>query len=351
MVNYILGMGRSGTSLLMSLIGSHPQIHSTPENYFSVFFANAFLHKTYFTPKDIALIHRFNLAFEKLQPYVGFRYDLSNHSDLLKNGFHGTYFELCKQIYRQFQHETLDKSEAKIVLDKNPANTLFFDKLLKINPNAKFVCIIRDYRSNALSRKQSPDIQSPHVVNSVIRWDYFNYKCQQLFFKHPEKCILVRYEDLVEAPEIEVERIFKFLEISNITSHQEKERNSYSNYKLDNNLITSQRAKKKFEDLSRPVYKDRLEKWRVHLSPREIEIAESLCGARGEAFGYHRSLHANFFKTITSDIILEWRRIPIHFQFIKDRIFHRMPISFKVKRFESYVNQVNKRRLNNAVDK
>ncbi len=346
MVTYVIGMGRSGTSLLMSMLGTHPELHTTPENYFSVFFANAFLHKTHFTPKDIALIHRFNLAFERLQPYVGFRYTLREDSEILKEGFHGTYYDLCKKIYRHFQHATLAKGETKMIIDKNPANTLFIDRILAINPLAKFIFVTRDYRANALSRKESADIQSPDVLTSAIRWDYFTFKAQQFLTKHPSKCIILRYEDLVESPEIQLERIFKFLQLSNHFSQDEwnKERMSYSEFTLNPLLKNSPRAQKKFNDLSRPIFKERMEKWRVHLSPNEIENIESLCGARGEAFGYYRTVNVHFFRTLAKDFALEIKRIPLHFQFLKDRLFYYLPIEFKVRRFESYVNKINQKR-------
>jgi hypothetical protein len=346
MVTYVIGMGRSGTSLLMSLLGMHPELHTTPENYFSVFFANAFLHKTYFSPKDIALIHRFNLAFESLQPYVGFRYLLREDSPILKEGFKGTYYELCKEIYRHFEHVTLPKGQTKMIIDKNPANTLFTDKILEINPLAKFIFVTRDYRANALSRKESADIQSPNVLVSAIRWDYFTFKAQQLLYKYPEKCIILRYEDLVENTEIQLQRIFKFLNVSNDFSKEawHKEQSAYREFTFNPVLKNSPRAQKKYNDLSRPIFKERMEKWRVHLTPAEIEKIESLCGARGEAFGYYRVVNARFFRMIWKDLSLEIKRIPIHLQLFKDRLFYYFPIEFKVRRFEMYVEKINQKR-------
>jgi hypothetical protein len=113
--HYIIGIGRSGTSLLMSLLGAHPSIHGTPENYFSVFFAKKFKNKTRFSAHEIQLIHRFNIAFDKLQPYVAFQYTLNEENDLLKKGFKGNYNELCQQIYLSFEHATIKNTEAKII--------------------------------------------------------------------------------------------------------------------------------------------------------------------------------------------------------------------------------------------
>jgi hypothetical protein len=98
-VNYIIGIGRSGTTLLTSVLGNHPEIKTIPENYFVTFFYNSFKNKTYFKPSELLLIHEFNLLFNKLQPYIGYDYTLNKENDFLQQPFIGSYFELCKQFY------------------------------------------------------------------------------------------------------------------------------------------------------------------------------------------------------------------------------------------------------------
>lgn len=344
--HYIIGIGRSGTSLLMSLLGAHPSIHGTPENYFSVFFAKKFKNKTRFSAHDIRLIHRFNIAFNKLQPYVAFQYTLNEENDLLKNGFKGNYNELCQQIYLSFEHATIKNTEAKIIIDKNPSNTLFTNKILDFNPNSKFILVVRDYRANILSRKESIHLLSPNVAFNSIRWNYFTKKALQLKEKFPEKVLLIRYEDLVRATDETLNTIFVFLDVECINSQElrERERASYLEFEHDEKLKSSVRIQKKYGDLAKPIFTNRTEKWKENLTAFEIETTEAICNEVGKKVGYfpikNISSIRNFYLRLKNLILF----MKIHITFQKDYFFYHLPIEYKVKKFENFVQKINEKR-------
>jgi hypothetical protein len=343
-VNYIIGIGRSGTSLLMSLLGSHPELHAPPENYFSVFFANAFANKTSFSPQEIQLIHRFNNAFGKLQPYVGFEYALPN--EILKNGFKGTYLELCSEIYNSFQHAVLSRKEKPIIIDKNPVNTLFLEHLLAINPTAKYVLMIRDYRANILSRKESIHLLSPRVAFNAIRWNYFTKRALQWKKRFPEQVLVVRYEDLVHEPDGILQQVFDFFGVEPIFSEElrQLERSGYEYYKNDVAIEQSERARKKYEDLAQPIFTSRIDKWKTGLTKSEIEIAEAFCNEIGTIFDYRSQSNQKKIR----NHLLRLKYLPLHIKislnFIKDTLFYYLPISYKVNRFEKYVAKIELKR-------
>ncbi len=344
--NYIIGIGRSGTSLLMSLLGAHPNIHATPENYFSIFFSQAFQNKTCFSPHDIRLMHRFNIAFGKLQPYVAFNYVLNNESKLLKNGFKGTYHELCNEIYRSFQHTTLQNTEVSAIIDKNPSNTLFINKLLKINPEAKFVLMIRDYRANILSRKESIHLFTADVAFNSFRWNYFTMKALRLKERFPEKVLLIRYEDLVNSTDETLQSIFSFLEVETINSEdlRERERVSYLDFEQDEKLKSSDRIQKKYGDLAKPIFKNRTDKWKESLSLLEIQISESICGKTGAQVGYQMTHEISFLMLLVFKFKNVFKSLKVNLIFQKDYLFFYLPIEFKLKRFENFVEKVDVKR-------
>ena len=343
-INYIIGIGRSGTSLLMSLLGSHPELHAPPENYFSVFFAHAFAKKNSFSPQDIQLIHRFNKAFSKLQPYVGFEYLLPK--EIITNGFNGTYLELCNEIYSSFQHAVLPKKEKPIIIDKNPVNTLFLSELASINPSAKYVLMIRDYRANILSRKESIHLLSPRAAFNAIRWAYFTRKALRWKKKFPEQVIVVRYEDLVHESDAILQQVFDFFGVNPIFSEElrQLERRGYEHYKNDIAIEQSERARKKYEDLSQPIFTSRIDKWKTGLTETEIEISEAFCNEIGTIFDYTSQSNQKKIK----NYLIRLKHLPLNLKirvnFIKDALFYYLPISYKVNRFEKYVANIELKR-------
>ncbi len=346
--NYIIGIGRSGTSLLMSLLGSHPEIHTPPENYFSVFFAHSFSKKNRFSKEDIALIDRFNIAFGKLQPYVGFHYQLSESTR--QNGFNGNYMELCKEIYSSFQHVSFIDKNPIIFIDKNPSNTLFLPKIKQLNPDAKYIIMLRDYRGNILSRKESIHLLSPNIAFNAIRWSYFTQKALNWKKKHPTQVLLLRYEDLVVNPEKCLTEVFSFLGVNPLLSKelQRKERLGYETYKNDTSTEKSERAKKKYEDLAQPIFHHRVEKWRDNLTQEEIRTAEAFCANLGTKFGYlpeQKNTKITTFLIRLKHLLLQ---VKTHLTFQKDYLFYYLPIRYKVSRFEQYVGKIDKKRKLNS---
>jgi hypothetical protein len=344
--NYIIGIGRSGTSLLMSLLGAHPIIHATPENYFSIFFSNTFQNKTVFSPQDIRLIHRFNIAFGKLQPYVAFNYILNESSDLLKNGFTGTYLELCNEIYLSFQHTSLQNEAVTTIIDKNPSNTLFTDKLLKFNPEAKFILMVRDYRANMLSRKESIHLFTPDVAFNSFRWNYFTKKALRLKDRFPDKVLLVRYEDIVNSTDETLQTIFSFLGVETINSEdlRARERASYLDFEKDEILKSSDRIQKKYGDLAKPIFKNRTDKWKESLTHAEIQVSESICGKTGKQVGYQTTQEIPFLKSLGFKFKYVFKSLKVNLIFQKDYLFFYLPIEMKLKKFENFVEKIDFKR-------
>jgi hypothetical protein len=330
----------------MSLLGSHPELHAPPENYFSVFFANAFANKTSFSPQEIQLIHRFNKAFGKLQPYVGFEYALPNEA--ITNGFKGSYLELCNEIYNSFQHAVLPKKENPIIIDKNPVNTLFLSELASINSSAKYILMIRDYRANILSRKESIHLLSPRVAFNAIRWNYFTKRALQWKKQFPEQVLVVRYEDLVHESDAILKQVFDFLGVPPLFSEElrQLERSGYEHYKNDVAVEQSERARKKYEDLAQPIFTNRIDKWKTGLTETEIEISEAFCNEIGTVFNYRSQSNQKKIK----NYLIRLKHLPLNVKirvnFIKDALFYYLPISYKVNRFEKYVAKIELKRKN-----
>jgi hypothetical protein len=159
--------------------------------------------------------------------------------------------------------------------------------------------------------------------------------------------MVVRYEDLVENLDISLKNIFSFLGVNPILSEelQLKEREGYKKYKEDAKIKKSVRAKKKYEDLSKPIFKHRLTQWQENLSTSEIRIAEIICGKTGRILNYQTTNKMNPMNRIFVCLRYSVLALKINLLFLKDHFFHYLPIEFKVRRFEKYIERINQKRI------
>lgn len=290
-LHFIVGIGRSGTTLLTKLLNNHPAIHCLPEANFLVFCLHSYKDRTHFTEQEISLIFEQIKTYSLTHPWIGWDFDpvQVKHEVLeqLRAQSAMSYEQLCKLIYSHFKVSGEDKSGAKILLDKNPSYTLFTKHIGRSFPQSKFILLVRDYRANVLSRKQSVYMKSPHVAFNAHRWRLFNKLVMQWHKRHPEKMIVVRYEDLVRQPDAELARICKFLTIDaslNLTESSTSRRIDYESYQIDPRH--KERFVKKYSDLNKTISADRLEAWQTQLPAEEIRTCDAICSGFAARFGY-----------------------------------------------------------------
>lgn len=288
---FIIGMGRSGTTLLTTLLNRHPQIHATPEAVFMIFFLNAYKDKKDFSEHDIELMFEQIKWFSYTHPWAGWSFDEADAKkktiDFIKDKTI-TYTALCNFIYSQFKVNGMDKSQAVLLADKNPSYTLFTDKISEAFSNSKFIYIVRDYRANVLSRKENVDLRSPEVRLNAWLWNFFNQRALDFMRANKDKVLMVKYEDLVEDNAGQLEKIFSFLGVEQL-DFITNENSQYKGVKEEEYAIPEgheERFRKKYSDLSKPVNKDRLAAWKTGLTKEEIIACDSICGKLGKEFGY-----------------------------------------------------------------
>ncbi len=288
-ISFIIGMGRSGTTLLSALLNQHPEVHATPEAVFLIFFLDAWKNKTRYSENDIDMIFEQIQYFAYTHPFFGWTFDEKEMKRSMKEFVKDrdvTFHALCSFIYEGFKVDNMDKSGARILADKNPSYLLFADKLSEAFPQAKFIYIVRDYRANILSRKESPDLRTPELRHNAWLWKFYNLRALTFMKDNPAKVIMIKYEDLVEHKEREMKRAFTFLGLDPALVRNESQ---YSNLKKEGHKFPEGqdgRFEKKYGDLNKPVNKDRLEAWKTGLSAKEISICDSICHTTGEKFGY-----------------------------------------------------------------
>ncbi|MBM7623039.1 sulfotransferase [Sporohalobacter salinus] len=202
---FIIGCGRSGTTLLRSILNAHSDISIPPE-----FVALAELIKTYKNFNYISwndLLNMIISVFKSTPHFSIWKVELSEIYEQLLDleQKERTLAKIIDTIYNNFLQHNF--SQAKIWGDKTPLNTLNIELIDEVFPDAKYIHLIRNGKDVVSSY-----LNSTKYVNSVeracARWN--KHVSKGLEFKesqNKDEYLEVYYEDLVTNPSQEVEKI------------------------------------------------------------------------------------------------------------------------------------------------
>ena len=345
--HHIIGIGRSGTTLLQSLLNAQPEVWAGPENYFIPFFYNVWKNKTTFSAEDLALAARFHNAFGILQPYVGFTFD---ETKFISNTTLTSYQALITHTYRSFVDQLAPKKEAVHFINKNPIHSYYLKALQSISPDTKYIWMMRDYRANVNSRKNSVHLKSASAYYNSIRWIQFERRIASFQQQHPNHVLVIRYEDLVKAPDQLLAKVCEFLEIPiTIQSHEAlAPYQALFQYEVKTQYERAERMKKRYGDLSKPIHTGAIDAWTTGLTTQELEVCEVIAGKTGSRYGYSSTLKVPLPKRCWIHAIAMPYVLKIRMERVKDELFNRLPIRIKVAYFERWVDRIDKKRKNHV---
>lgn len=155
-----------------------------------------------------------------------------------------------------------------------------FDKLVD---DAAYVCILRDPR----------DVWRSHVENDFERtvdqvattWRRYLETFERFARKHPGRCHLVRYEDLVSSPQQELDRLCEHLGIP---------RDPAMDSFFDSKASVLRGGHANSELLSQDFFTTSVDRWRDSLAPADVEALEAGCYDGMDRHGYRRETAAGF---------------------------------------------------------
>lgn len=226
----IVGVGRSGTSLLQSIIGTHSEIKTLPET--------SFIRRFIFNTKALDCSNDTHLdRVPRLKEIV------------IKNGVSVTDYH---KSYMTF----LNEAKGLNILDKDPRLLEYITLLKKWFPNTKIIHIHRDPRDVLLSKKRAKWSKGRILLSYLVA------SRVQLTDANAEKkyagLYSVKYENLIKEPESEIRKICCFLDLhfeSQMMSHEETAKG----------IVQSEEMSWKKETLE-AINKGNSDKWKGQLS-------------------------------------------------------------------------------------
>lgn len=201
---FVVGCGRSGTSMILNILNRYSSIAIPSESHFLIAYMKKY--DNYETLEDDLVLERL-LRDILNEPFVK-EFDAKfNIESLVKCVRPRTYAGVVRAIYKTFQ---LQHGKSRWG-DKTPWYVLNINDILRLFPDAQFVHIIRDGRDCALSLIERP--WGPrNVYKAANAWKSAVIAGLEQGRKLPEgKYIEIRYEKVLVNPEEELEKLFSFI--------------------------------------------------------------------------------------------------------------------------------------------
>jgi len=275
---FVVGVARSGTTLLRSLLDAHPDMAIPTETQWFAGVIGVMLRN----PGDVrGIVKEIRLSPNWLEREV-------------RNGVLKNILKLHEQsnpgnTIRRIYAAYAAKHGAKRYGDKTPRHSNFMADISKILPEARFVHIIRDGRDVALSLREvwwgTKDIR-----RAACTWINTIREARQQAQELPHY-MEVRFHELVENPDKVLRDIGAFLEIdldyTRLCKTSNPQRNAINLQENSSMVLDKNQSKKNMRFTS--LDDSRINRWKTEMPPEEIAAFERIAGDMLSDLGYERT--------------------------------------------------------------
>lgn len=272
---FIVGPHRAGTTLLQAMLSSHSAMTIPPETgFFDQVWPRRHSLGSLTDPAHQGAIGRFVNGPDCSVSDLGLDWLTVSRTLSVAPGGYDDLFVVLMTLYANSR----GKRRAG---EKSPRHLFAAEEIIKLYPQAKFLCLIRDPRGVVRSERETT-WGSRSVCRVTRRWCRVVDEAARLQRRLPaDRFRIVRYEDLVSEPEGTLRAICDFLgesfEPQMLQFHERpaSERGFRADETWKQNTLG-------------PVDAGRIEQWRSDLSPAQIRMIERVAGSRLEQHGYVR---------------------------------------------------------------
>ena len=264
---FIVGMPRSGTKLLRGMLNSHPEI-GIP------------LNETEFLPAwirrwagfgDLSQHHNFMSFYQQFNDTFYFQNRMREHGEMIKPDI---WYLRCEgdfsiaNVFEQLVRHDADLPIGRIWGDKSPSYVRHIADIRAFFPNAKFIHLVRDARDYTLSLQRA---FGKNRLRAAQRWNDSVLQAEQEGLSLGADFCTVRYEDLVDRPQTEIEKICTFLDVDFVPE-----------------MVELSRATENLGDAKgqTEILAGNYGKYLTQMTPSEIEEVESYCVDGLRSMGY-----------------------------------------------------------------
>lgn len=287
---FIMAKGRSGTTLLQTMVDAHPETIAPLESRFVVHFYHRYGSITKWTDKikkqfikDVQTERKIELIWEL---------DVEMMTKRIMSLPEATKYSLvCKQVYCSVR-SIFNKTDKKIIIDKNPIHAILMPLIYEIFPEAKIIHLVRDYRASANSTKELQIVKS--MTNIGFHWLLSNTTIEKFKKEFFHESLTLTYESLLLNPKEELTKVCKFLNVNFdplMINYHEVTLKGIQGY-IDRSPtpyikeIRSSGSALIHKNISRPIDVTLINKWEKNLDKSQVLVLEKICGQFSLKYGY-----------------------------------------------------------------
>ena len=258
---FIVGMPRSGTTLLSALLDAHSQIAIAPETHFY----------TRGRPEDPATPDTVEEAWTRLQQQPGI------HDMALTEAEEQRIWDRIAQddnpgppdLLRALCSTYAERSEAEAWGEKTPDHLAHVPTIFEEFPEAVVLCIVRDPRDVCLSLQDLP-WNRDSLLESAWKWRRYARLTARYEQEYPNQFRAVKYEDLLSTPERLLRDVLAWL-------HASFEAQMLSFHEDGMGPADTDREPWK-QNVHQPIDPANQQKWRTQMGPAGRWVVQRLTG-------------------------------------------------------------------------
>lgn len=274
---FIVGANRSGTTLLRLMLNAHSQI-AIPEEmlYFRSHYASARIEdwrNPSLSEADYEeIVQTFVSHAAKLHPELEARTlsqrILENPRRDLRHPFASVLSEWAKSHGKKRWGE------------KTPGNLFYVDVISTMFPDSYFIYVVRDPRAGVASMVKANFFPQDIILNALTRRKHDRVGLKLLREHIPQNQWLVtRYEDIVQYPERELNRICDMI-------GERYEPGMLEYYDSATRYMKAEASQSFNAAATKPVMTSKISRWRTQLTPFQIAAVEHTCKEEMRRYSY-----------------------------------------------------------------
>lgn len=265
---FIVGMPRSGTKLLRGLMSKHRRIRSLAAETDFLPFIDQWV-RLHGEPATSEAFDRLATAMSGAN-YFDFRPEARGpfRWQEWRSSCNGRYD--VSGLFEGFARYELgaERGSGAIWVDKSPAYIRQIPLILRHFPNARILHIVRDVRDHCVSMRNA---WGKDIRRAAWRWGKDVLVAHRQCLSMPERCLEVKFEELLQNPETQMRRICQFLDLE---------------FTDDLTQLSQSVEQRGYAAGHAGIMRDNFRKFEARLTPHEIASIESLAWNCMQALGY-----------------------------------------------------------------
>lgn len=280
---FVVGMGRSGTTLLRMMLDSHPEVAIPPETWFVPHVIAAFEGGAPSPQRAVELL----VAHSS---WEDFGLPTADVLDRLDQRAPLTAAEVLRAFYEAYAQRVGKPRWG----DKTPPYALEMRAIQRVLPEARFLHVIRDGRDVVTSSLEAGMLTNPPA--DLARWWRRTVRSARRQGRHLEHYLEVRYEELVSQPESTLRAVCGFLDLAwedavlgyHARAGERLAREAELDFEpIKGSLVVPAEVRRRAHALvSQPPRPDRIGRWEREMSPADVAAVEGVAADLLVELGY-----------------------------------------------------------------